>query len=1318
MNKKIVITIGIVFLILVGIFGYYSITKDVTAVNDLSNRNYIDDLRSQNKIREHNPKSNSYQSYNSLTKEILIEDKDYKQIIKMRLISPYVVSGLIASPNTKVAEFYLEDWKKGKTNLIDEIKFYDAKNNYKQRHDKSVSFMWEKVTEECSGGSELNETKDECYNIYEWIEFETLNELPHKNIKISMWANTEASEKIEWIPMIEGFEVLQWAEWDVSTAVYVGNFSVANQETAPKSAFFKPDGLKMYVSGISNDSVHGYELSMAWNVSTAIHSGLIHVGDKEGNPYGVFFKPDGLKMYVTGNVNDNVNEYDLSVAWNVSTAIYLRLFDTTGEEDAPEGLFFKPDGLKMYIIGEIDDDVHEYNLGMAWNVSSAVWFQLFNTTAQEDSARGLFFSTDGTYMYITGFTQKNIDEYHLGVAWDVSTTLFNQSFDISSKQSDPSGVFFSTDGTHMYVTGSVPALVQEYNLPLTVDTTAPYFIDGTPTNQTIGYNDALNYNINATDAVGFGCFDINDTTNFQINCSGYLQNKTFLGVALYNLNVSINDTTGNENSTLFWVNVTKGIDSFTTLLNGVEANLSVTYPQQVNVSVSGSITAINIDVNGTTFTNANNHTLEGGIWFVNVSTEGDVNYFADEEHWYINVTYPTPHIQFELPTFGDLYNSTSYRFLAKVSLTETYFKNVTFNLYNSTNKLITSDTFVDGTRSFNYTVTYDDTYNYSVITTSTHEKSNETSRIINIDATSPSLTFDVAQTTIPGMQLVPYDISINYTAIDAHIQRCWYNSTWNSAITYLTCNQNLTNISMQFYGIDHTIFIYSNDTFGNEDVASKSVSISAIEIAQSYTNETTEGTISPFQINITIPSGEVISVKDLIYNYTNFGGGTVVNIGGGNYSITKSILIPNVATTTNITFFWNITLDANDILIASSKANQTVSIFGVDNCTINSIPFANFTSVDEEEQNILEDNVTIEMAMNIYSFDRSINVANFSHLYNSTNPLTLCISSDLVGETSYSLDLIIRYEAQDHANEYYNLNRFILDEDFKFQNVFLYDLLSTDSTDFQVTFKGSDFVAVEGALINLQRQYIEENLFKTVELPLTDSNGQTILHLVRNDVVYNIIVIKDNVVLGTFSNIIAFCDDFIIGDCKINLNAFSSSENIFSYDDDIGITFTNPTFNNNTRVISFDFITSDGSIKDINLAVTRNDIFGNNSVCNHSLSSSSGTLLCTVPSYIDDSTLNIEVIVDDELAIKDNVILESSGYGYFGYFIFFVYILAFVFMFAKSKSVILIGLCIGVLTGIALGLIQGKIIGLASSGIWIIVVILIFIWKLNKNREN
>ena len=74
----------------------------------------------------------------------------------------------------------------------------------------------------------------------------------------------------------------------------------------------------------------------------------------------MFFKPDGLKMFITGQAGqagDSVYEYDLSTAWDISTASYLQNFRWVSYWDGQNAgtlnsVFLKPDGNTIYILGE------------------------------------------------------------------------------------------------------------------------------------------------------------------------------------------------------------------------------------------------------------------------------------------------------------------------------------------------------------------------------------------------------------------------------------------------------------------------------------------------------------------------------------------------------------------------------------------------------------------------------------------------------------------------------------------------------------------------------------------------------------------------------------------------------------------------------------------------------------------------------------------------------------------------------------------------------------------------------------------------------
>lgn len=557
-------------------------------------------------------------------------------------------------------------------------------------------------------------------------------------------------------------------------------------------------------------------------------------------------------------------------------------------------------------------------------------------------------------------------------------------------------------------------------------------------------------------------------------------------------------------------------------------------------------------------------------------------------------------------------------------------------------------------------------------------------------------------------------LRVNWTAVDPdNVSTCWYN--YNSVNTTVNCSDtsSIFNYSFPY----NNLTFYANDSFGGVGNLTTFWNVSVFEHNQVYSSSVVMGSLQNFYANVTLKDGISITSTTLVHNNTPITGENFIISENNNTMRKLNYVIPSLTASDNVSFHWVVNLsDGNTTNL--TFFNQEVNILTLDNCTSNTNTILNFTLLDEETQNKLTVNTTMELAVNVLSFDRAFNVVNLSQSYNDTNPALVCLNIPINGTNQFSLDTIVRYIGQDRANEYYNIVNLTVDNDTTIQNINLYDLLTADSTEFQLTFKGTDFVVVEDALVYVKRQYIADNDFKIVELPKTDSNGQTILHLVRNDIVYTIQVTKGGAILGTFENIVPFCDDVSIGNCKIELNAFDTNIQTFDYDTALGITFTNPSYNNDTRVVSFNYLSADSSTKTVNLDVTRNDIFGNTSVCNDSITSTGGTLTCTIPSYIEDSTLLVAVSVDDNLILKDSVRLVSNGFGAGGYLLAFIFILAFALMFIDSKSAMLLGVGIGFISSIMLGLLNGKLIGLGASGLWLAIIIIIMLWKLNKERTN
>jgi hypothetical protein len=252
--------------------------------------------------------------------------------------------------------------------------------------------------------------------------------------------------------------------FDVSTASFVDSFSVAAQDINPRGISFNTDGTKMFIVGNNGDDVNEYTLSTAFDVSTASFVDSFSVAAQETSPSGIAFNTDGTKMFIVGTDGDEVNEYTLSTGFDVSTASFVDSFSVSAQETSPLGIAFNTNGTKMFIIGSTGDDVNEYTLSTGFDVSTASFVDSFSVSAQEINPADIAFNTDGTKMFIVGESGDDVNEYTLSTGFDVSTASFVDSFSVSAQDTAPTGIAFNTDGTKMFIVGSNGDDVNEYSI--------------------------------------------------------------------------------------------------------------------------------------------------------------------------------------------------------------------------------------------------------------------------------------------------------------------------------------------------------------------------------------------------------------------------------------------------------------------------------------------------------------------------------------------------------------------------------------------------------------------------------------------------------------------------------------------------------------------------------------------------------------------------------------------------------------------------------------------------------------------------------------
>jgi sugar lactone lactonase YvrE len=249
------------------------------------------------------------------------------------------------------------------------------------------------------------------------------------------------------------------------TVAYLDGSAYANklkfvgaEDTNPFGLTFSTDGTKMYIGGVSGEDINQYSLSTAWDVSTATYDSNFITNPQAQQPRGVAFKSDGTEMYVLLSSTDGIYQYSLSTAWDISTASYAsKSLIVTSQDTTPEGIAFSVDGTKLYMCGATSDRIHQYTLSTAWDLATASYAsKSFLLTGQFTNPTGISFSSDGSVVIALGDTSAVAYQYSLSTPWDISTASYSEfSLDFSSQATSAKDIFLGDNDTSFYILATV-----------------------------------------------------------------------------------------------------------------------------------------------------------------------------------------------------------------------------------------------------------------------------------------------------------------------------------------------------------------------------------------------------------------------------------------------------------------------------------------------------------------------------------------------------------------------------------------------------------------------------------------------------------------------------------------------------------------------------------------------------------------------------------------------------------------------------------------------------------------------------------------------
>lgn len=314
---------------------------------------------------------------------------------------------------------------------------------------------------------------------------------------------------------------------------------------------------------------------------------------------------------------------------------------------------------------------------------------------------------------------------------DMSGNFVNFSLGTSANYGLVSFMFYSNDyGSY------TPLLIKDVGFSFWeaetggADTTSPYFTT-IPEDVSSIYGNGLGVLFEASDETEFDSYAINWTDTFEINSTGYLTNSSPIGVGHYAINITINDTSNNMNSTLFNLEINQSTTQ--TLLTFDKES-----PQDYLTEITATC-EMTPAIDTPTLTNATSGlaiTFGADNWFFNCSYAGNQNYTASSNDSYFEISQIIPVLNIDASPDWSIDNATEFTITGSGCPTQLFCALNNYTTSNITNPYV--NTYLEpATYEFVYNTTGNQNYTIYSVSNNLTISAYTLPPVANVTATPP-----------------------------------------------------------------------------------------------------------------------------------------------------------------------------------------------------------------------------------------------------------------------------------------------------------------------------------------------------------------------------------------------------------------------------------------------------------------------------------------------------------------------------------------------------------------------------------------------------